>query len=303
MKKISLFLQLSLLSVVFFASCVKDRNVGTDFSQIQPVLELRTPVSNIAGLAYFARATIGNLADTVQFYANLASEYTLDRDLNITIGLDQSRIDTYNADATHTVKYELLPDSAYALLKTEGTIKAGQRIDSFQIAFFKDKIPDPTKNYMIPIAILDGDGVLLSANQAVIWFHAIGNPLAGPYLWNFHRWDASDSTSGFYRTDLSFDGASTSFSPIDPTTIEVPSGYYIQPRYNLSFTNTNGVLSDFKISLDEDDLASMAGAGVVVSAGPYIVWADPIARNFEFVYNVTSGGVAFRYILDNYYQP
>jgi hypothetical protein len=71
----------------------------------------------------------------------------------------------------------------------------------------------------------------------------------------------------------------------------------------LSFTNTNGVLSDFKISLDEDDLASMAGAGVVVSAGPYIVWADPIARNFEFVYNVTSGGVAFRYILDNYYQP
>ena len=68
MKKVSLFLQLSLLSAVFFASCVKDRNVGTDFSQIQPVLELRTPVSNIAGLAYFPRATIGNLADTVQFY-------------------------------------------------------------------------------------------------------------------------------------------------------------------------------------------------------------------------------------------
>jgi hypothetical protein len=280
MKKISLFLQLSLLSVVFFASCVKDRNVGTDFSQIQPVLELRTPVSNIAGLAYFPRATIGNLADTVQFYVNLASEYTLDRDVNVTIGFDQSRIDTYNADANNLVKYEPLPDSCYTLLKSSGTIQAGQRIDSFQVAFYKDKI-DGSKNYMAPIGILDGDGVLLSGNQSVIWFHAIGNPLAGPYLWNFHRWDASDSTSGFYRTDLSFDGASTSFSPIDPTTIEVPSGYYIQPRYNLSFTNTNGVLSDFKVSLDEDDLASMAGAGVVVSAGPYIVWADPIARKFR----------------------
>jgi len=302
MKKVSLFLQLSLLSAVFFASCVKDRNVGTDFSQIQPVLELRTPVSNIAGLAYFPRATVGNLGDTVQFYVNLASEYTLDRAVNVTIGFDQSRIDTYNADANNLVKYEPHPDSCYTLLKSSGTIQAGQRIDSFQIAFYKDKI-DGSKNYMAPIGILDGDGVLLSANQSVIWFHAIGNPLAGPYLWNFHRWDASDSTSGFYRTDLSFDGGSTAFSPVDPTTVEVPSGYYIQPRYELTFNNNNGVLSNFQISINADDLGTMAGAGVVVSSGPYIVWADPIAKNFEFVYNVTSGGVAFRYILDNYYQP
>ncbi|HYK44090.1 MAG TPA: DUF1735 domain-containing protein [Parafilimonas sp.] len=300
MKKISLFLQLSLLSAVFFASCVKDRNVGTDFSQIQPVLELRTPVSNIAGLAYFTRATIGNLPDTVQFYANLASEYTLDRDVNVTIGVDQSKIDVYNADTVNAVKYELLPDSTYTIFKTEGTIKSGQRIDSFQIAFYKDKI-DATKNYMLPIVILDGDGVLLSANQSVIWFHAIGNPLAGPYLWDFIRWPCTDSTS--CAPDIYFTGENTSFSPVDPTTIEVPSYYYIQPRYVLTFKNDGGVLSDFQVSLNQDDVDLMAANGVTVTDGPNILIADPVAGVFQFQYAVHTSTPADRYIKDTYYRP
>ena len=300
MKKISLFLQLSLLSVVFFASCVKDRNKGTDFSQIQPMLELRTPVANIAGLAYFTRATIGNLPDTVQFYANLASEYPLDRTLNISIGVDPSRIDTYNADAANAVKYELLPDSAYELLKTDGTIQSGQRIDSFQIAFYKDKI-DPSKNYMLPVAILEGDGVQLSENQSVIWFHAIGNPLAGPYLWDFIRWPCTDSTS--CAPDIYFTGESTSFSPVDPTTIEVASYYYIQPRYVLTFDNNGGVLSNFQVSLNQDDVDLMAANGVTVTDGPNILIADPVAGVFQFQYAVHTSTPADRYIKDTYYKP
>jgi hypothetical protein len=133
-------------------------------------------------------------------------------------------------------------------------------------------------------------------------YDSVNNPLAGPYLWNFHRWDAPDSASGF-RADLSFDGQSTVFSSISGSQIEVASGYYIQPRYEMTFNNNGGVLTNFQVTLNADDLALMAGAGAVVTAGPTIVWADPIMKNFEFVYTVTSGSVAYRYIMDNYYTP
>src|SRR5438552_12566921 len=170
MKRISNFLLLSLLTGIFFTSCVKDRNVGPDFSSTQPMLELKTPQSNFAGQAYFAKAVIGNLPDTVQFYANLAAANAADRDIAVTIGVDQSRMDDYNADPANALKYELLPDSDYVFLKTQGTIVKGQHIDSFQVSFLKDKM-DPTKNYMLPVAITDGDGVEISQNQGVIFFH------------------------------------------------------------------------------------------------------------------------------------
>jgi hypothetical protein len=299
MKKISLFLQFGLLSLVFFAGCVKDRNVGPDFSSTQPVLELRTPVKNIAGLAYFGGAVIGNLPDTTQFYVNLASEFTLDHDVNVTIGVDASKIDEYNGDANNTVKYELLPDSVFNLFKTSGTIVKGQRIDSFQIAFYKDKI-DPTRNYMLPVVITDGDGILLSANQSIIWFHAIGNPLAGAYLWNYTRWPFPDSTTG--PPDTKLEGLETVFAPDDPTTVEVQSGYYIGPHYVLTFENNGGVLSNFQLSLLKADVDAMAGAGVTILDGPHILIADPVNKVFEFYYEAYNGS-AFRFVKDKYYKP
>jgi hypothetical protein len=285
---------------MFFAACVKDRNVGPDFSNPGATLELRTPVTNIAGLAYFGNAVIGNLADTVQFYVNLASNNTLNQDINVTIGVDAARLDAYNADVNNINKYQILPDSTYTILKTSGTIQAGQRIDSFQIAFFKDKI-DPVTNYMLPVAITDGDGILLSSNQSVIWFHAIGNPLAGPWLWDFTRWPCIDSTA--CAPDIYFTGEPTSFSPDDATTIEVASGYFIQPRYVLTFDNNGGVLTNFQVSLNPDDVEAMALAGVTVIDGPNILIADPIAQVFRFQYTVLNTTPANRYIVDTYYKP
>jgi hypothetical protein len=181
MKKISFLFSAILFTSIFFTACVKDRNTGPDFSSTAPVLELRTPISNIAGLANFSRAELSNFSTGIsQFYVNLASANTFDHDVNVTIGVDPTLIDTYNADDNNTVKYVLMPDSVYTLSKTAGTIVKGQRIDSFQITFYKDKI-DPAQNYMLPVTITDGDGVLISGNQATIWYHAIGNPYAGAY--------------------------------------------------------------------------------------------------------------------------
>ena len=297
MKKISLYFSAIILTSAVFMGCVKDRNVGPDFSSTDPVLELRTPIADIAGLAYFGRAVIGNLPDTQQFYINLASANTLGHDVSVTIGVDASLIDTYNADDANAVKYELLPDSDYALLKTAGTIVKGQRIDSFQIAFFKDRI-DATKNYMLPITITDGDGVLISGNQGTIWFHAIGNPIAGSYNWEWIRWNAADTTG---TPTYDFDYSPALFSPRDPTTIEVPSGYFYQARYIITFENNGGTLSNFQVTFDQDDIGTYYTPNGVSMNDPVFVFADPISGQYR-IYSVASTSSGPRNLIDFYYK-
>jgi hypothetical protein len=272
MKKISFFLSSLIITGMLFTSCVKDRNVGPDFSSTDPVLELRTPISNIAGLANFGRAVIGNLPDTEQFYVNLASAYSLDHDISVTIAVDASQIDTYNADDANVLKYELLPDSDYAILKTAGTIVKGQRVDSFQVAFFKDKI-DGTKNYMLPVSITDGSGVLISGNQSTIWFHAIGNPLAGNWYQSFYRWNDVPDTTGPPNSTV-FEDELTGINPINATTLDLPESYtetFAGVGVSLSFRNNGGVLSDFDAFFDDVQEKAMTAALFTIVTAPKLV--------------------------------
>ncbi len=272
MKKISFFLFTIIIAGFCFTACVKDRNVGPDFSSTDPLLELRTPISNIAGLANFGRAVIGNLPDTEQFYVNLASANTLDHDVNVAVGVDASKIDTYNADDANALKYELLPDSAYALLKTAATIVKGQRVDSIQIVFYKDKI-DPTHNYMVPVTIAESDGILISGNQGTIWFHAIGNPLAGIYYQSFYRWNDAADTTGPPNSTV-FEDELTGVNPINPTTLDLPESYtetFAGVGVSLSFTNNGGVLGDFDAYFSDVQQTAMEGALFTIVTAPKLV--------------------------------
>ena len=144
---------------------------------------------------------------------------------------------------------------------------------------------DPTKNYMLPISITDGDGVDLTGNFNTMYFHAIGNPIAGSYgeLWT--RWNASD-TSGAPTYDH-LDVGPVTFSPESPTEISVVSGGTGDQDF-ISFTNNGGVLTDFSVSFDDAQIASL---GITVTSGPYLLLADPIsgAYNVYFTYNNSSG--------------
>jgi len=309
MKRISFGFCLAVAASMFITSCVKDRNVGPDFSSTKPVLELRTPIDDIAGLAYFGRAVIGTLPDTVQFYANLASANTLSQDINVTIGVDPSRMDEYNSDDANALKYELLPDSAYSILETSGTIVAGQRIDSFQVAFFKDKI-DPTRNYMLPIAITDGGNVLISKNMGLIYFHAIGNPLAGTYSQNFYRWNDVPDTTGPPNSTV-FEDELTPVNPINATTLDLPESYtetFAGVGVSLSFTNDGGVLSDFDAFFSDDQEAAMIAGGFTIVTAPKLVSAQIVGdasthyagSTFRIYLEVINSSGGNRKVVDNF---
>ena len=78
----------------------------------------------------------------------------------------------------------------------------------------------------------------------------------GSYLWDYKIWRAADSLS--IPSDTVFLGRSITFTADDslsnPLVVEVPSGYFLQPRYVLQFNDMGG--GSYKlssVSLNQDD--------------------------------------------------
>lgn len=153
---------------------------------------------------------------------------------------------------------------------------------------------------MLPITLTDASGITVSGNLSTIYLHVIGNPLAGNFNWDWLRWNAQDSTSAALAG--SFTAQPATFVPVSANSFKVPTGYYVQPNYLVSFTSNGGVLSDFKVVIDPKDLESAFTAnGISVVDGPNILVADPVNNIFEFQYTVFNG-TAYRYIKDKFYK-
>jgi hypothetical protein len=290
MKKIILICSIAV--TVALTGCLKD-DPNVDLSNVGTVVEL--PYS---GLSNFGGDALNLKTDTVQltFTLNIASPYPPDHDIQVTVGVDPSLTAAFNS--SHTDQYQNFPADAYVFADETVTIEKGTRLDSFTVTFYKQFL-DPTISYMLPITIKDASGETISGNFATHYYHFIGNPIAGDYLWDFKRWPLQTPTGS---PDISWDAEPITFAPDNPTTVEMPSGYYTQGNYVLSFTNNSGVLSDFHVVLSNSFLQDFAGAGITVTDGPNIMMADPITGVYEFQYSVFNGS-AFRYVVDKYYRP
>lgn len=280
-----------MLPMLLLQSCLKDKNQLTDFSgeTTQPIVEI--PEGGLGNFAPDALNLSGSGADTLYFHINLASTDFLNKDVTVKFGYDAAALASYNSSSS--IKYQKFPDSIYSLPVTQVTIKAGTRAVAVPLIMYPGKI-DPTQNYMLPVTITDAQGTTISGNFGTIWFHLIGNPLAGTYFWDFTRW-GNPQQSG--SPDITFTGHVTTLSPVNPTQLEVRSGYYIGPRYEMTFDNNGGVLSNFQVTMNADDVATMASAGVIITNGPNIIIADPVNKVFEFQYTTLT-----RYVIDKYYK-
>jgi hypothetical protein len=291
---------------VGLTGCLKDKP-NVDFSNLgAPVAEITTATSNSTpnapsgGLAYFAGATLSfkagdTIPDTIRFTVNIASTSAPTKDIPVTVTIDQTALNNYISNPDH-VQYQLFPDSTMTIPTLSGTVKAGNnnRLDTFYVIFYPWKI-DPASSYMLPITITQASGCTISGNLSTIYFHVVGNPIAGAYTWNWTRWNNTDSSGA---TSGGGSNLNTAFIPTSPTNIEVSSGYYIQPRYEVSFTNTAGVLSNFTVTFNAADVKAMLNGGVSVTAGPTIIAADPATGHYEFYYQAATP--APRTVIDVY---
>lgn len=287
----------SLFILVFLLnSCVKSRSGETDFSGLKPVVLIPE-----GGLNAFGAAALtfpgSDASDTAYFHVNYAATNVAPQDETVTLAVDQTALQTYNTNNPGS-QYALFPDSIYSFTSTSVTVKKGDNYtDNIPVVVYPDKI-DPTQSYMLPISIKGGPaGSTISGNFGTIYYHVIGNPIAGTYnTWRWRRWNAADS-SGTPNYDEQY--GPTIFAPDNPTTVEVGSGYYNGPRYVISFTNNGGVLSNFTVTLNPADLTTWPGVGISLTSGPTVMAADPVHGFYQFTYTVSSGGNP-RTLIDTY---
>ena len=283
-----------LLSVLSFSSCVKSRTGETDFSGLKPVVLI--PEGGLAAFSSQALTFPGtDVTDTASFYVNYAATNVAPADEAITIAIDPTALATYNSSSS--IQYQLFPDSIFSFTTTTVTVKKGDNYTSaIPLAVFPIKI-DPTKNYMLPISIKAVPaGATVSTNFGTIYYHLIGNPIAGAYNQEWIRYNTATQT-GSPAYDQT---GSAVFAPDNPTQIEVASGTS-GITYVLSFTNTAGVLSNFQVSFPASGPGSAANAGITITGGPTIVTADPINKKYQFNFTYTNSLGAPRNITDKFY--
>jgi Domain of unknown function (DUF1735) len=302
MKKIVIYLLMS--SAVFMTGCLKD-TPNVDFSKSGFIAELShasiTPNgAPSSGLTYFGAATLplftSDAPDTVTFDVNIASDYPPTTDVSVTVAVDDAKRVAYNDMGG--VQFEAQPDSTYSFPVTTMTIKAGFRLATFMVIYYPKKI-DPTRTYMLPISLTDASGITISGNLATIYFHIVGNLLAGSYTQEWIRYNEATMTGA---PDYDEDVSPGIFVPISPTEISVESGSGL--TYYLSFTNNNApggndlsLLTDFTIT----SVTSVSGATYVPNTSK-IILADPVHHLFTLNYQYTNVNGDYRNITDKFSQ-
>jgi uncharacterized protein DUF1735 len=278
------------LWLVLLSGCLKTHDGFIDFTQTTDFVILTG-----AGLGNFKASNINVNKDTVSktITVDLASKDNSNGAVTVTLGVDNTVIDAYNtANGTH---YLPLPANAYKIFDTKVTIPAGQHYGSTTLEIYQANV-DPTLSYMLPVTIVDGGGKSLSSNQNIIYYNIIGNPIAGAYTHEWIRWNNATGT-GTPAFDQTYpDG----FTAVNPTTISVYSG--TGTLYLVSFTNTNGVLSNFTVAFPTDPAndGSPAFNGITITSGPTITLADPINHKYEFTFNYNNSSGSPRVIIDKF---
>jgi Domain of unknown function (DUF1735) len=259
------------LSLTMMESCVKSTKYFTDLSKVSDFVLLMG-----AGTQNFKASNLlvnTSSPDTLKLAvtADLASANSNGGAVTVTLGLDNGAIAAYNA--ANGTNFQPFPADAYKFASNTITIPGGlQHYGTTTVWIFQNKL-DPSVSYILPVSITDGGGKSLTTNQNTIYYNVIGNPLAGNYLQDFHRWNGTtDTTTAPNSTN--YNNKPVIVAPITATTVLLPEDYletFVGVGVNLSFTNTNGTLSNIAVSLDAASLAAIAAGGFTIVQTPKLV--------------------------------
>jgi hypothetical protein len=307
MKKIISNITLVVLASLSLTSCLKTvssnvngENLTSQFLQLEYVKDSsQTTIGS--GKQYFGASTLlfdaSHTSDTAYFQVTLNGPMPATADVTVNVVTDWTAInDNY---ANDSITYDKMPDSCYKILTPSLVIKAGTRTAYAKMVVYPNKI-SPTKSYMAPVSVTNTSNIVTSQNFGHIYFHTIGNPIAGNYTWDFYRVNALAGTypTGPYASGT-FTGSAIAFLPVNTTTVSVPTGYYVQPNYLISFKNTAGVLSNFKAEINPAELnGAFTANGITIVSAPTITVSTDL-KKFTINYAVFNGS-AYRNCTDVY---
>jgi len=289
----NLFLILS--ASLFMTGCFKD-SVHNDANTTAVVAIYHGGVSNIAN-APLSLAT----PDSLVFYMNagIASQYTANRDVVLSINVNDAARIAYNE--SHDIQYEALPDSLYKFTDDSITLTAGTRSVNFPILIYSGKA-DLTKNYMLPVAIKDAQGLNISADSGVIYLSQIGSPIAGRYTVSGTRTNyVGPISAGIVETvtDLSTMATKTTATQsFTNVTIDYADLGIAGWQYEITYNPVGKT-----VSIAPNDIIMGAGTGVL--EGSFIVDIqayDPVTKVLHFKTEYTNQAGNAR-VIDEYLTP
>jgi hypothetical protein len=301
----------SAMSILLLASCVKKNEATyTDFGQVQDFVILTG-----AGTGNFKASNIAvntSSTDTIRktITVDLASKTNDNGPVTVTVGFDNPQIASFNSG--NGTSYVAFPTSAYKIINTSVTIPAGQHYATTTVEIYQNKL-DPTVSYLLPISILDAGGKKLSSNQNTIFFNVIGNVLAGTYRWDFSRFNSSNSDTTATPAAGSFTNQTVVVSPVTATSLLLPESYMqtfvdASAGVTLSFTNNNGTLSNFSVSLDATTLKNISAGQFTIATAPVLVGykivgtaaTKYVGSSFRIYMVLINSSGGTRTVIDNY---
>ena len=274
LKTLTLFL--TVFSLVFTTGCLKKNDTTfVDFSTLEDFVVLTT-----GGYTYTTNTAFSRGKDTVSYtiLVDLASKTNQSSPVTVTLGFNNAAITAYNA--ANGSSFTALPTSNYKIVNTTVTIPAGQHYAQTTLEIYTKGL-DPSVNYMAAVSITDAGGKKLSTNMNTLYYSSIGNPLAGNYNWTYRRYQSAD-TSGAACCG-NFTDKPVNIAPTNATTLLFPDSYtqtFINGTggFLLSFTNNNGVFSNFRVSLDSKSIADAAASGFTLVTPPKLIHAKIVGN-------------------------
>ncbi|HMJ69909.1 MAG TPA: DUF1735 domain-containing protein [Cyclobacteriaceae bacterium] len=217
--------------------------------------------SGLEGRFFAAQALLmspADATDTVTFAVTIQGP-AVSQDVTINLQLEPERaLDNLAGDH---VEYTMMKANQYKFLSTSAVIPQGETFAEFQVVFYPPNI-DFTESTILPVTATNDAGLTTSSNYGRLYFHVIGNAIAGLYNQQFIR--VPDGGT-------SFPSKTAVFSPKDPTTISVTTGYYDGGPLLITFDDDGaGNLTNFKAVVDPVAVGVWKAASIEVTLDPTI---------------------------------
>ena len=326
MKYLNLTKQIACVALfaLIFTACKKavvSTPMGDAGQTLVKILDGGTPYG--FGKIAFPFINTPSTAKAVDIRRDIPSETELNKEMTVIVKDDTAMISFFNRDTVSSnpnrtnpgkLVYTKLPSAWYTVgASTPRTAPGGTYTVKFSAGEFAKSIYitipdatlfDPSTTYALGFTILSADaGGKISTQKGMLVAIGAKNIVHEDLSWDFFRWNLAALQTSQPPPPVSsgFTNAPTTLTTISANAVEVPSGYFIQPRYRLTFTNVGGVATNFVLSFNPSDLAALNAAGVTIVDGPNILLADFAAKKYRFQYQVFNGS-AFRYLID-YYHP
>ena len=169
--KSKFFIIPALLSIMLLNSCLKDTPY-LDVANTPAIAQFGiSPANGSTGPFDYAGDTTAAPAADTSIALVIASPQVLNKAVTITVHVDPSQITAYNSD--NGTSYTMLPSNLFSIKDSVITIPAGHRVGTIPGTLNLPSFP-ATHTYALPLAIVDGGGLVISGNS-------------GTFMWLFTR--------------------------------------------------------------------------------------------------------------------